>query len=156
MAERKPERPEAGDLIISTTETVTDSGVYAKLDEYYKRSLLHVSEISSSWIRSIRDFVLEGQKKGLKVLRVDLEKGQEIRCMKSNGEKIIKESFVKAKSEKPKDANITFYVIAAPKCSIEASAENYKRAEGALQKTAQSVVSNVTKAGGQGTFRREK
>lgn len=63
MAERKPERPEAGDLIISTTETVTDSGVYAKLDEYYKRSLLHVSEISSSWIRSIRDFVLEGQKK---------------------------------------------------------------------------------------------
>ncbi len=37
--------------------------------------LLHVSEISSSWIRNIRDFVREGQKMVLKVLRVDLEKG---------------------------------------------------------------------------------
>ena len=46
--------------------------------------------------------------------------------------------------------------IAAPKYSIEASAENYKRAEDVLQKAANSVVTNITKAGGQGTFRREK
>jgi len=80
----------------------------------------------------------------------------EIRCMKPNGVKIIKEVFLKAKSEKTKDADIKFYVIAAPKYSIEALAENYKRAEDVLQKAAQSVVSNITKAGGQGTFRREK
>jgi len=261
MEERKPEWPEAGDLVIATIETVTDYGAYAKLDEYDKRGLLHVSEISSSWIRNIRDFVREGQKMALKVLRVDLEKGHidlslrrvtkreriekvlswkkerkaeallrevaekvgltndeiyekagaiieekfglyegvekaviegpeelvkigipenlakafaevakerihvkmvevkgvlEIRCMKPNGVKIIKEAFLKAKSEKTKDADIKFYVIAAPKYSIEALAENYKRAEDVLQKTAQSVVSNITKAGGQGTFRREK
>jgi len=261
MAERKPEWPEAGDLVIATIETVTDYGAYAKLDEYDKRGLLHVSEISSSWIRNIRDFVREGQKMVLKVLRVDLEKGHidlslrrvtkreriekvlswkkerkaeallrgvaekvgltneeifekagkiiedkwglyegfekaaiegvetlteigvpeqiatafvqvaqerihpklvkvkgvlEIRCMKPNGVKIIKEVFEKAKSEKTKDATVTFYVIAAPKYSIEAAAENYKRAEDVLQKAAQSVVTNITKAGGQGTFRREK
>ena len=75
MAERKPEWPEVGDLVIATIETVTDYGAYAKLDEYEKRGLLHVSEISSSWIRNIRDFVREGQKIVLKVLRVDLEKG---------------------------------------------------------------------------------
>ncbi len=62
MAERKPEWPEIGDLVIATIETVTDYGAYAKLDEYNKRGLLHVSEISSSWIRNIRDFVREGQK----------------------------------------------------------------------------------------------
>ncbi len=62
MAERKPQWPETGDLIIATIETVTDYGAYAKLDEYEKRGLLHVSEISSSWIRNIRDFVREGQK----------------------------------------------------------------------------------------------
>ena len=62
MAERKPEWPEAGDLVIATIETVTDYGAYAKLDEYEKRGLLHVSEISSSWIRNIRDFVRENQK----------------------------------------------------------------------------------------------
>src|SRR3989337_2316056 len=75
MAERKPEWPEIGDLVIATIETVTDYGAYAKLDEYNKRGLLHVSEISSSWIRNIRDFVREGQKIVLKVLRVDMEKG---------------------------------------------------------------------------------
>jgi translation initiation factor 2 alpha subunit (eIF-2alpha) len=35
-------------------------------------------------------------------------------------------------------------------------AENYKRAEAVLQKVAESVVSNVINAGGQGVFRREK
>ncbi len=261
MAERKPEWPEVGDLVIATIEIVTDYGAYAKLDEYDKRGLLHVSEISSSWIRNIRDFVREGQKVVLKVLRVDLEKGHidlslrrvtkreriekvlswkkerkadallrgvaekagltseevyeeagkiidekfglyegfekaaiegaetlteisvpehlakifaevaqerihvkmvkvrgvlEVRCMKPNGVKLIKEAFSKAKSEKIKDASVTFYVIAAPKYSIEVSAENWKRAEDVLQKTAQNVVTNITKVGGQGIFRREK
>jgi translation initiation factor 2 subunit 1 len=262
MDERKPEWPEVGDLVIATIETVTDYGAYAKLDEYNKRGLLHVSEISSSWIRNIRDFVREGQKMVLKVLRVDIEKGHidlslrrvtkrekiekilswkkdrkaeallrevaekvglsneevyekagvlveekyglyegfekvvkegtevltkigvpeslakafaevaeerihvkmvkvkgtlEIRCMKPNGVKIIKDSFLDAKkAEKTKDADVRFYVVAAPKYSVEVLAENYKRAEEVLQKVAQSVVSNVVKAGGQGTFRREK
>jgi translation initiation factor 2 subunit 1 len=261
MAERKPQWPEPGDLVIATIETVTDYGAYAKLDEYEKRGLLHVSEISSSWIRNIRDFVREGQKLVLKVLRVDLEKGHidlslrrvtkreriekvlswkkerkaeallrgvaekigltsdevyqkagtlleekfglyegfekaaiegpdaiteigvpeniakafsqvaqerihvkmvkvkgvlEVRCKKPNGVKLIKETFKTAKKEKIKDANIKFYVIAAPKYSIEVLAENYKRAEEVLQKTADNVVTNITKVGGQGTFRREK
>lgn len=74
MAERKPQWPEAGDLVMATIETVTDYGAYAKLDEFGKRGLLHVSEISSSWIRNIRDFVRENQKMVLKVLRVDIDK----------------------------------------------------------------------------------
>jgi translation initiation factor 2 subunit 1 len=261
MAERKSEWPENGDLVIVTIESVTDYGAYAKLDEFEKRGLLHVSEISSSWIRNIRDFVREGQKVVLKVLRVDSEKGHidlslrrvtkreriekvmswkkarkgetlfrevaikvgltvdelyqqagekidekfgiyegfekavkegpevltkigvpekiavvfaevgeerihvkmvkvkgvlEIRCMKPNGVKLIKEAFAAAKVEKLRVADVKFYVIAAPKYSIEASAENYKKAEEVFQKAAQSVVSSIIKAGGQGTFRREK
>jgi len=261
MAERKPEWPENGDLIIATIESVTDYGAYAKLDEFNKRGLLHVSEISSSWIRNIRDFVREGQKVVLKVLRVDSEKGHidlslrrvtkreriekimswkkerkgetlfrevatkvgltvdelyqqagekidekfgiyegfekavndgsealikigvpekiaiaiaevgedrihvkmvkvkgilEIRCMKPNGVKIIKKAFAAAKAEKICASAVKFYVIAAPKYSIEARAENYKKAEEIFQKAAQSVVTKITKAGGQGTFRREK
>ena len=62
MAERKPQWPEVGDLVIATIETVTDYGAYAKLDEYDKRGLLHVSEISSSWIRNMRDFVFRREK----------------------------------------------------------------------------------------------
>jgi translation initiation factor 2 subunit 1 len=74
MAAEKPEWPEAGELVIATVQSVTDFGAYANLDEYNKRGLLHVSEISSSWIRNIHVFVREGQKVVLKVLRVDLEK----------------------------------------------------------------------------------
>ncbi|MBN1357526.1 translation initiation factor IF-2 subunit alpha [Candidatus Bathyarchaeota archaeon] len=262
MAERKPQWPEVGDLVIATIESVTTYGAYAKLDEYDKQGLLHVSEISSSWIRNIRDFVREGQKAVLKVIRVDSEKGHidlslrrvtkrariekirqwkqdrkadallrgvaekvglpaeevyekagalledqyglyegfekiakegaevltalgvpenlakafaevaeerirvkmvkvkgtlEIRCMTPNGVKVIQDSFLKAKkAEKPKDADVRFYVIAAPKYSLEVSAENYKRAEEILQKVSQGVVSNIVKASGQGSFRREK
>jgi translation initiation factor 2 subunit 1 len=262
MAESKPEWPEPGDLVMATIETVTDYGAYARLDEYDKWGLLHVSEISSSWIRNIRDFVREGQKMVLKVLRVDAEKGHvdlslrrvtkreriekvmlfkkvrkadallkrvaektglpvqevyakagalieqeyglydgfekaaregtesltkigvpedlakvfaevaaerilvkrvkvkgtlEIRCLKTNGVNLVKDAFFNAeKAEKTKDADIRFYVLAAPKYSVEVLAENYKRAEDVFQKVSQSAVTNITKAGGQGSFRREK
>jgi translation initiation factor 2 subunit 1 len=75
MSFRKQEWPEVGDLVIATVESVTDYGAYVKLDEYDKKGLLHISEISSAWIRNIRDFVRENQKVVLKVLRVDTEKG---------------------------------------------------------------------------------
>ena len=75
MAFKKQEWPEVGDLVIATIQEVTDFGAYVKLDEYDKRGLLHISEVSSSWIRNIRDFIREGQKVVLKVLRVDVEKG---------------------------------------------------------------------------------
>jgi len=262
MAIRKPEWPEIGDLVIVTVESVTDYGAYVKLDEYGKTGLLHISEISSSWIRNIRDFVREGQKVVLKVLRVDKEKGHidlslrrvtkrekiektmswkrerkaealfrsvsektglsleevyekagalmekeyglyegfekvakegievltkkdvpeklataiaevakerirvpmvnvkgivELRCLKPNGVKIIKEAFLNAKkAEKSRDMKLRFYVVAAPKYCIEVQAENYKSAEAVLQRVAQNVVSSVIKAGGQGSFKRER
>lgn len=75
MTLKKQEWPEVGDLVLATVESVIDYGAYVNLDEFGKRGLLHISEVSSSWIRNIRDFVREGQKVVLKVLRVDVEKG---------------------------------------------------------------------------------
>ena len=51
MAERKPEWPEVGDLVIATMESVTTYGAYAKLDEYDMQGLLHVSGIQRGSIR---------------------------------------------------------------------------------------------------------
>jgi translation initiation factor 2 subunit 1 len=75
MALRREEWPRVGDLVMGTVEDVTDYGAYVKLDEYDKKGLLHISEISSSWVRNIRNFVRERQKVVLKVLRVDERKG---------------------------------------------------------------------------------
>ena len=75
MEFKEPEWPDVDDLVIATVVRITDYGAYVKLDEYDKEGLLHISEVSSSWVRNIRDFVREGQKLVLKVLRVDAEKG---------------------------------------------------------------------------------
>ena len=76
MAYKKEEWPEPGDLVLATVQRITDYGAYALLDEYQKEGLLHISEVSSGWVRNIRHFVRQGQKVVLKVLRVDTEKRQ--------------------------------------------------------------------------------
>ncbi|MFA5363786.1 MAG: translation initiation factor IF-2 subunit alpha [Candidatus Bathyarchaeia archaeon] len=76
MGLRRPEWPEVGDLVIATVLNITEYGAYVRLDEYDKEGLLHVSEVASRWVRNIRDYVREGQKLVLKVLRVHAEKGQ--------------------------------------------------------------------------------
>jgi translation initiation factor 2 subunit 1 len=262
MSEHKPEWPEYGDLVIATIEKVMDYGAYANLEEYNRQGLLHISEIASGRVRKIRDYVKEKQKIVLKVIRVNVEKGQinlslrrvtkrerieknkswkkerkgeallnevaekvglpihevyqktglileekyglyegfekvvkegadiltkldipediakviaqvaeerikikmvkirgvlEVRCMKPNGVKCIQDALISAKkSHKAKDVKIEFYVIAAPRYSVEVSADNWKRAEELLEKVSESVITNITKAGGQGSFKRER
>ena len=46
MSERKPEWPEASDLVIATVEHVADYGAYAKLYVYAKQGLLHQNTAS--------------------------------------------------------------------------------------------------------------
>jgi translation initiation factor 2 subunit 1 len=72
---REEEWPEVGDLVIATISQISPHGAYVLLDEYDKEGLLHISEISSSWVRNIRNFVREKQKVVLKVLRVDPQRG---------------------------------------------------------------------------------
>jgi translation initiation factor 2 subunit 1 len=75
MSVKRVEWPEVGDLVIASIEKVTNYGAYVFLDEYGKEGLLHISEVSSGWVRNIRSFIREGQKTVMKVLRVDPEKG---------------------------------------------------------------------------------
>jgi len=63
--------------VIATVNRLADYGIYVKLDEYgEKEALVHISEISTTWVRNIRDYAREGQKLVLKVLRVNPQKGQ--------------------------------------------------------------------------------
>ncbi|MEM2913101.1 MAG: S1 RNA-binding domain-containing protein, partial [Candidatus Bathyarchaeia archaeon] len=66
---KSDEWPEVGELVISTVNEITEYGAYVTLDEYGKDGFLHISEISSGWIRNIRDHIREGEKLVLKILR---------------------------------------------------------------------------------------
>ena len=81
----------------------------------------------------------------------------EVRCMKPNGVKCVQNAFFNAKkSHEAKDVKIEFCVIAAPRYSVEVSADNWKRAEESLDKVSESVVKNITNSGGHGVFKRTK
>ena len=84
MTEKKTERrvsksqlPDIGDLLIASVSRITSHGAYASLDEYKNQeTFIHVSEIASTWVRNIRNFVRENQKIVVKVLRVDPDRRQ--------------------------------------------------------------------------------
>jgi translation initiation factor 2 subunit 1 len=90
----------------------------------------------------------------IKIKMVKVRGVLEVHCIKPNGIRCIQEAFLGAK--KAKDAKIEFYVIAAPKYSVEVSADNWKRAEELLDKVSENVITNITKAGGYGSFKRDK
>lgn len=76
MTNAEVQWPEVGDFVVGTVVQTTPYGAYVSLDEYnIKEGLLHISEISSTWVKNIRDHVREGQKVVLKVLRVNVQNG---------------------------------------------------------------------------------
>lgn len=261
---QKSEWPERGDLVLATVKKVIDYGAYVTLEEYgHKEGLLHRSEISTSWVRNIRDHVREGQKLVLKVLRVNPDKkhidlsrkrvtkreridkiytfkherkaetflriiaeklnkpleeitekaampmeeaygdlytaleeasrqGSEVltkigipsdiaqalaelakekirppqveikgvlqlTSTKPDGVNIIKKALHAAqKTSIPNTAKIHIHTIAAPKYRLKVEAENYKHAETILRKASETAIKTITKAGGEGSFKREK
>lgn len=64
--------PEEGDIVIGTVSEIIDHGAYVSLDEFdHMRGFLHIGEIAPGWIRSIRRHLKDGEKKVLRVKRVD-------------------------------------------------------------------------------------
>ena len=63
--------PETGDLVIGTVKSIFDHGVYVDLDEYEDlQAYCHVSEVSSTWVRNIRNVMRLGKKVVGRVMRV--------------------------------------------------------------------------------------
>ena len=75
MLYRREGMPEEDELVLCTITNVQHHSVFAKLDEYGKTGMIHISEVSPGRIRNIRDYVVEGKKVICKVLRIDPVKG---------------------------------------------------------------------------------
>lgn len=70
------EYPAEGDLVVGTVKNVKEYGAFVRLDEYPgKEGFIHISEVSTGWIKYIRDHIWEGQRVVCKVLRVKKDKG---------------------------------------------------------------------------------
>ncbi len=76
MVRKREEFPEVGELVIATVTRIYQHGCFVELEEYGKKEgYIHITEIASTWIKNIRDFVREGQRVVAKVIRVNKEKG---------------------------------------------------------------------------------
>jgi translation initiation factor 2 subunit 1 len=68
--------PEEGELVVCSVRVVKNFGAFVTLDEYGdKEGFIHIAEVTTGWVKYIRDYVREGQKIVCKVLRVNPHKG---------------------------------------------------------------------------------
>src|SRR3989454_845138 len=176
------EWPEEGELVVCTVNNVKNFGAFGTLDEYEgKEGFIHVAEVSSGWIKYIRDYVREGQKLVCKVLRVDREKGHIDLSLKAVNEHQKREKIQEWKNEqkaekllsiaaerlgKPVDAlwqagkddhvNAKVQYTGAPRYRLVVRAPDYKSAEEEIQKAAARVLKHLEAKGGIGKFLRKE
>ncbi len=66
------ERPEEGDLVVVTITDVDKNSAYAELDEYEDvKGLIHISEVSRSWVQDVSKELGEGEKTVAQVVEAD-------------------------------------------------------------------------------------
>lgn len=83
MVRKNQEWPDEGELVVATVYKVLNYGAFAKLEEYTgKEAFIHISEVSSGWVKNVRDYVKENQKIVSRVLRVNPKKGHVDASMK--------------------------------------------------------------------------
>jgi translation initiation factor 2 subunit 1 len=64
--------PEPGEIVVCTVREITSHGIYLNLDQYGgMNGFLHVSEISTGWVRNIERVAKVQQKLVLKVIRAN-------------------------------------------------------------------------------------
>jgi len=82
MVKSRTKFPREGEFVVAKVTEVQNQYVYVDLidfegldSEECARGMIHISEISSRWIKNIRNYVRIGQRIVLRVLRVDADKG---------------------------------------------------------------------------------
>ena len=72
--------PEAGEIVICTVREITSHGIYVNLDQYEgMNGFLHVSEISTGWVKNIERVAKVQQKLVLKVIRANRMRNSRIK-----------------------------------------------------------------------------
>ena len=68
--------PMLGEIVICKITRINPNSAFARLDEYNKEGMIHISEISSGWVRDIRQYVKPNQSVIAKVVRLNESAGE--------------------------------------------------------------------------------
>ena len=76
MSEDDIEFPGPGEIVLATVTKIIAQGAYVTLDEYDNmQGFLHTQEIAPGWIKAINRYVKKGEKKVLRVKKVNPKRG---------------------------------------------------------------------------------
>ena len=67
--------PKEGEIVQCTVTNIHFNSVFVTVDEYDKKAMLHISEVSPGRIRNLRDYVKEGKVIICTILRIQKERG---------------------------------------------------------------------------------
>ncbi len=99
---KKRGMPSSGELVICKVEKINPHSAFLSLEEYGLQGMVHVSEVSSGWVKDIRNHLKIGQTVIAKVIRID-ERGMSLSIKrvdeKQRKDKIREHSF-EEKAEK--------------------------------------------------------
>lgn len=139
--------PEVGELVICTVTRITPYGVYVTLDEYEKvEGFLHISEVSSRWVKNIREHVREGQKTVLKVLRADPSKFHADLSLRRVNDRERKEKLLRWKQE---NRGRKLLELAAEKMHVT-SGEAYEKIGKLIENDFENIYLGLERAVGKG------
>jgi translation initiation factor 2 subunit 1 len=117
----REEWPEKGELVVCTVQELKPFGVFVTLEEYSgKEGLINIGEVTSGWVKHLRDYVREGQKVVCKVLHVDERRGHIDLSLKAVKEGQRREKIKEWKNEKKAKKWLTL-AFTAPSSKIRLS-----------------------------------
>ncbi|MFB6291855.1 MAG: S1 RNA-binding domain-containing protein [Candidatus Nanohaloarchaea archaeon] len=97
------EKPDEGDFVVVTITDVDKNSAYAEMDEYPGlQGLIHISEVSRSWIQDVRKELGEGEKDVAQVIDADDDGSLDLSLKRVN-DKQKKETMARWKKEQKAD-----------------------------------------------------
>ena len=131
----RDEWPERGELVICTVRELENFGAFVTLEEYGdKEGLIHIAQVSSGWVKHLRDHVREGQKIVCKVLHVDERRGHIDLSLKAVKDSQKRQRIKEWKNEKKAKKWLTL-ALGAPTSNLGLSKEELEAIETILLDT---------------------
>ncbi|MBN1762856.1 MAG: translation initiation factor IF-2 subunit alpha [Methanomicrobia archaeon] len=125
----RDEWPERGELVVCTVRELENFGAFVSLEEYGdKEGLIHIAQVSSGWVKHLRDHVREGQKIVCKVLHVDERRGHIDLSLKAVKDSQKRQRIKEWKNEK-KAKKWLALALAAPTSQLSLSKEELEAVE---------------------------